>query len=328
MASGRWITPRDRPPRWVWPPRSLTTCSSLPPEGAAPPAVWQSQSRGSCWREMYFRLPAIFSIVIFSHMALAADPNADKAPSTVAACKPVYLTLDTGHMAVAPLMADILNRHQVKVTFFAANERTQTGNGSLGSDWAPWWKARAGEGHEFASHTWDHVYWRADLPNGFRMQPSAGPSEGKSLQWTADQYCEELGKSARQLEAITGRKTLPLFRAPGGKTSPALLAAAKSCGYAHVGWSPAGFLGDELASDKYPNDFLLKKALRDIRSGDVLVAHLGIWSRKDPWAPEVLEPLITGLQSRGFCFKTLRDHPDYKTWIESRGSRPVGAPAK
>ena len=28
------------------PPRSLTARSSLPPEGAAPPAVWQSQSRG------------------------------------------------------------------------------------------------------------------------------------------------------------------------------------------------------------------------------------------------------------------------------------------
>ena len=28
------------------PPRSLTACSSLPPEGAAAPAVWQSQSRG------------------------------------------------------------------------------------------------------------------------------------------------------------------------------------------------------------------------------------------------------------------------------------------
>ncbi len=31
----------------VAPPRSLTACSSLPPEGATPPAVWRSQSRGS-----------------------------------------------------------------------------------------------------------------------------------------------------------------------------------------------------------------------------------------------------------------------------------------
>ncbi|MCD6079257.1 MAG: polysaccharide deacetylase, partial [Ramlibacter sp.] len=75
--------------------------------------------------------------------------------------QPVYLTLDTGHMGVAPLVAEVLNRQQVKVTFFAANEKTQEGDGSLGAHWAPWWKARAAEGHEFASHTWDHTYWRA-----------------------------------------------------------------------------------------------------------------------------------------------------------------------
>jgi peptidoglycan-N-acetylmuramic acid deacetylase len=78
-----------------------------------------------------------------------------------------------------------------------------------------------------------------------------------------------------------------------------------------VGWAPAGFLGDELPSDKFPNARLLEQALRDIRAGDVLVAHLGIWSRQDAWAPAVLEPLITGLKARGLCFATLREHPHY-----------------
>jgi peptidoglycan/xylan/chitin deacetylase (PgdA/CDA1 family) len=63
------------------------------------------------------------------------------------------------------------------------------------------------------------------------------------------------------------------------------------------------------------NAALLAKALRDIRAGDILVAHLGIWSRKDPWAPAVLEPLITGLQARGFCFATLREHPQWRDRI-------------
>ncbi len=234
-------------------------------------------------------------------------------------------------MEVAPLMADILNKHQVKVTFFGANERTKTGDGSLGKDWAPWWKARAGEGHEFASHTFDHTYWRGDVAGNeikFKVRPSAGPNEDKDSVWTARQYCEEVTKSSTRLLEITGKKTLPLFRAPGGKTSPALLAAAKSCGYEHVGWSAAGFLGDELPSDKFPNDALLKKALQNIKPGDILLAHLGIWSRKDPWAPAVLEPLITGLQSRGFCFKTLREHPQYKAWIDSRMGTPNRTPAK
>jgi peptidoglycan/xylan/chitin deacetylase (PgdA/CDA1 family) len=277
-----------------------------------------------------FRVIAVFLTAACAQPAYTAGLS-DVKRGQNAACKPVYLTLDTGHMDVAPLMADILKKHQVRVTFFAANERTKTGDGSLGNDWAPWWKARAAEGHEFASHTFDHTYWRGDLagnPVRFKVRPSAGPSEGKDSSWTAEQYCAEVDRASARLQEVTGKKPLPLFRAPGGKTSPALLAAARSCGYAHVGWAPAGFMGDELASDKYPNDLLLNRALQNIRSGDILMAHLGIWSRKDPWAPVVLEPLITGLQARGFCFQTLREHPQYKSWIDSRVSLDVHRPAK
>ena len=82
-------------------------------------------------------------------------------------------------------------------------------------------------------------------------------------------------------------------------------------------WADAGFLGDELPSDRYPNRELLARALREIRDGDVLMAHLGIWSRKDPYAP-MLEPLIAGLKERGLCFRTLTEHPGY-------GAVPVAA---
>ena len=237
-----------------------------------------------------------------------------------AACtQPVYLTFDTGHMGVAPWIAQVLKRQQVKVTFFAAQEKTREGDGSLGQHWAPWWKERGAEGHAFASHTWDHAYWRADLQGAltgqFKIRSSAGPQAGQDLQWTAAQYCDNLRQSAQRLQDMTGQQPLPLFRAPGGKTSPALLQAARQCGYAHVGWADAGFLGDELPSDKFPNAQLLQKALTRIRSGDILMAHLGIWSRQDPWAPAVLEPLIEGLKAKGFCFATLRDHPQYKDWV-------------
>ncbi|TWO72050.1 polysaccharide deacetylase family protein [Caenimonas sedimenti] len=235
-----------------------------------------------------------------------------------ACTKPVYLTFDTGHMEVAPLVAEVLQRQQVRVTFFAANEKTKEGDGSLGAHWAGWWKARAAEGHEFASHTWDHTYWRADLPGEpvrFRVRASSGPAAGQDRTWTAAEYCAEIAKAADRLQEFTGRKPLPLFRAPGGKTSPRFLAATRACGWRHVGWAPAGFLGDELPSESVSNQQLLAKALRDIRTGDILVAHLGIWSRKDPWAPAVLEPLIAGLKERGFCFATLRDHPEWRAWI-------------
>ena len=225
--------------------------------------------------------------------------------------KPLYLTFDTGHMAVAPLVAEVLARQQVRVTFFLANEKTQTGGSSLDDHWAPWWKARVAEGHAFGSHTWDHDSWLADVPGGFRLRASQGPHAGQARVLDPAGYCAELERPARRFREMTGQPMSAIFRAPGGKTSPALLAAAAACGWTHVGWAPAGFLGDELSSDKFPNADLLARALRDIRAGDVLVAHLGIWSRQDPWAPAVLEPLVEGLVRKGFCFATLREHPRF-----------------
>ncbi len=369
----------------IEPPRSPTSCGSLPPEGAlrlrpgkassAAPAGEEASLRprmtgrqltsevalrlrpgkasSAAPAGQYSRSSAIvrlarfkagfatFLIAAYPHFTCAQGTfdakNALQTPAAAAttpgfvaglagSCKPLYLTIDTGHMEVAPLMAEIFNRQQIRVTFFGANERTKTGNGSLSNDWAPWWKARAAEGHEFASHTYDHVYWRGDLKGvepRFRIRPSAGAFEGREFTWDAKKYCEQISQAGDRLQDITGKKPLPLFRAPGGKTSPRLLAAAKACGFEHVGWSSAGFLGDELPSEKYPNDALLKKALKDIRSGDILLAHLGIWSRTDPWAPAVLEPLITGLKADGFCFKTLRDHPQYRDWIRASSPTPA-----
>ena len=251
-------------------------------------------------------------------VARAAAPTTGAEP----VCKrPVYLSFDTGHMAVAPFIADVLQRHAVKVTFFLANERTKTGGSSLDDNWAPWWQARAAEGHAFGSHTWDHDSWLADTPAGLRVKPSAGPLAQQVRVLDAAAYCRELARPAERFQAMTGQPMSAIFRAPGGKTSPTLLEAARSCGWTHVGWAPAGFLGDELPSAAYPNATLLNKALRDIREGDVLVAHLGIWSRQDVWAPAVLEPLITGLKARGLCFATLREHPQ----LGAAARRPAAA---
>jgi peptidoglycan-N-acetylmuramic acid deacetylase len=241
---------------------------------------------------------------------LLAVPQA-RSLAAPACDKPVYLTFDTGHMDVAPLVAEVLQRHSVKATFFLANERTRTGGASLDDSWAPWWQARAAEGHAFGSHTWDHDVWQADTPAGLRVKPTQGPQAGRARVLDAAAYCAELQRPAKRFAAMTGQRMASVFRAPGGKTSPALLKAAQACGWTHVGWTADGFLGDELPSDRFPNSQLLKQALRDVKAGDVLLAHLGIWSRQDAWAPAVLEPLIQGLKARGLCFATLREHPQY-----------------
>ncbi|MEA9983034.1 polysaccharide deacetylase family protein [Herbaspirillum sp. RTI4] len=240
--------------------------------------------------------------------AVAADAAAPAACTAT-----VYLTFDTGSQSQAELVAHTLQRHHIKATFFMANEKTINGDYSLDPSWAAYWKARVAEGHAFGTHTFDHVYVQHDATDGgFSVKPQFGALAGKTLNWTPQQYCAEINRVAQRFTELTGAKIDPLWRAPGGRLTPHLLAAGTSCGYAHAGWSPAGFSGDELPSEKWPNAVLLKRMLRDLKDGDIVMAHLGIWSRRDPWAPAVLEPLISGLERKGYCFATLRDHPSYR----------------
>jgi peptidoglycan/xylan/chitin deacetylase (PgdA/CDA1 family) len=237
--------------------------------------------------------------------AMAADAAAGRCRGHV------YLTLDTGNMRHAEEIAAILRRQDVRATFFLANEKTPRGDFALDSSWAEYWKARAEEGHAFGSHTWRHGRFIADGAGVVRYRPQFGDDQGRIIELTPAALCEELRRVGKVFAAHTGRGLDAVWRAPGGRTTPGAMAAARDCGFAHVGWAAAGFLGDELPSEHYPNELLLARALRDISDGDVLMAHLGIWSRRQPFAP-ALEPLIAGLKQRGLCFRTLREHPDYR----------------
>lgn len=212
----------------------------------------------------------------------------------------LYLTLDTGSMSQAENIARILARHDVRATFFLANEKTTRGDHALDPSWGEYWRARVAEGHTFGTHTWHHGAFRGDLEGG-RVKYV---HDGKSRTLDAAEVCGELKRVDARFRELTGRGLEPLWRAPGGRTTPNALAAAKTCGFEHVHWAEAGFLGDELPSDRYPNAALLDRALKRLRDGDVMMMHLGIWSRQEPFAP-MLDPLLAGLKARGFCFATL-----------------------
>jgi peptidoglycan-N-acetylmuramic acid deacetylase len=225
------------------------------------------------------------------------------APAAGAACQgTVYLTFDTGNMAQAQVIADILKRSQVKATFFIANEKTARGDYALDDGWTDYWRARVAEGHVFGTHTWSHNYLRKDLADGKTLSAS---TRGPAFNLEKKAFCSELNRVDERFRALTGRRLDGVWRAPGGRTTQQTILWAASCGYPlHAGWSDAGWLGDELPSETYPNDKLLKRALDNIRAGDVIIMHLGIASRHDPLAP-VLAPLIQGLKDKGMCFAPL-----------------------
>ena len=243
------------------------------------------------------RIAAAFAL-LFGAVPAVAQPAAQSCRAGT-----VYLTIDTGWGREAQQIAEILKRHQVRATLFVSNEPTHTGARSLDPSWAAFWRARVAEGHVFASHTDRHWYFRGDAGPGRTRYVSRGREGQVVLDQAA--MCEELNAPIARLRAIApDAVVLPLWRAPGGITTPGALRMAEACGFRHQGWTAHGFLGDELSSETYPNAALARRALSTVRDGEVMVMHWGIRSRRDPYA-NVLEEVVTGLQVRGFCFATL-----------------------
>ncbi|MBY0336597.1 MAG: polysaccharide deacetylase family protein [Acetobacteraceae bacterium] len=215
----------------------------------------------------------------------------------------LYLTIDTGWSREAELIAEVMRRHGVRATLFVANEPTHRGDRQLEESWASFWRARAAEGHVFATHTWRHWYFRGDRgPGQVSYIPRTGGG-GEVLDQQA--LCAELYRPIEAIRRMVPQATiLPIWRAPGGITTPGTIRMAEACGLRHQGWTRNGFLGDELPADTHPNAALLERNLRNLRDGDVLVMHWGVRSRREPFGL-VFEALITGLLQRGFCFAPL-----------------------
>lgn len=237
--------------------------------------------------------------VLFAAVLAAAPAHAGNCRAGV-----LYLTIDTGWSREAEEIAAILRARGIRATLFVADEPTFRGDTQLSDGWAAFWRARAAEGHVFASHTLRHWYFTADPAPGRVRYASRRRGEGAEVLDQAA-LCRELSAPIDRLRALVPEAVvLPLWRAPGGILTPNARAMAEACGFRHQGWTPAGFLGDELPAETHPNAALLARALRHIRAGEVLLLHWGVRSRSEPFA-RVLPALLDGLLARGFCFSTL-----------------------
>lgn len=215
----------------------------------------------------------------------------------------LYLTIDTGWSREAEPIAAALRERGIRATLFIANERTHRGDRQLEDSWGPFWRARAAEGHVFASHTWRHWYFRGDPAPG-QVSYASRQNEGAAV---LDQQalCAELLAPIQALRRmVPDARVLPLWRAPGGIVTPGAVRLAAACGLRHQGWTRGGFLGDELDSAAHPNAALLRRNLAQIRDGEVLVMHWGVRSRREPFAG-IFPALLNGLLARGFCFAPL-----------------------
>ena len=192
-----------------------------------------------------------------------------------------------------------------KATFFLANEKTVRGDYSLDPGWGEYWRARVAEGHAFGSHTWDHGSFRGDLEGG-RVRYVRG---GKTSILDADGVCAELKRVDTRFRELTGRSLDPVWSAPGGHTDAehARSGEALRLRARPLGGRP-GSSATSCRRTSTRTSSSSQRALKNLRDGDVMMMHLGIQSRQEPLAP-MLDPLLAGLKSRGFCFATLAKGP-------------------
>lgn len=183
------------------------------------------------------------------------------------------ITFDDGPCAATPRVLEVLERHQVKATFFvlAANARRHP----------EVLRQVAARGHTVAIH---------------------GVTHRKVHNDSQDAVERELTSAIDELAAL-GVPPARLYRPPHGSKSTAALRAARKLDCQPWAWSRG--IWD---TDRPDPQTLIDRATRFARPGMVLLLHDG---RGDEPHPDIepmvaaLPGIIDGLRARGFAFSTL-----------------------
>ncbi|WP_079168429.1 polysaccharide deacetylase family protein [Streptomyces colonosanans] len=180
--------------------------------------------------------------------------------------KCIALTFDAGPSENSAQLLDILKEKQVPATFFLLGKRHIEKYPELV-------QRMAAEGHEVASHTWDH----------------------KILTEISEQQIrEELKKPDEAIEKLTGRKPT-LMRPPQGRTNDTVHRISREQGLAEVLWS--------VTAKDYTTDDpeLIRKRVLEQASRDGIILLHDIYSGTVPSVPGIID----SLKERGYVFVTV-----------------------
>ena len=187
----------------------------------------------------------------------------------------IALTIDDGpDPKVTPAVLDLLDRHQVKATFFCIGEKARRHPALC--------RAIVERGHDVENHSERHCHNFALLgPRGYRRE----------LQAAQDTFA-----------AITGRRP-QFFRAPAGLRNPFLGPVLEQLGLRLAAWTRRGF--DTRSGDAA---VVSRRLLPALRPGAILLIHDGNCARSAAGVPVILEVLPGLLQQAsdaGLHFVTL-----------------------
>jgi peptidoglycan/xylan/chitin deacetylase (PgdA/CDA1 family) len=180
--------------------------------------------------------------------------------------KCIALTFDAGPSENSARLLDILKEKQVPATFFLLGKRHIEKYPELVT-------RMAAEGHEVASHTWDH-----------KILTEIKPAEIR----------EELEKPDDAIERLTGKRPT-LMRPPQGRTNDTVHKISRELGLSEVLWSVTA--KDYKTFDpKVIQQRVLKQSSRD---GIILLHDLY------PGTVPAVPGIIDALKERGYVFVTV-----------------------
>ncbi len=214
--------------------------------------------------------------------------------------KQIALTFDGGASDNAtPQILDILKEHHLTVTLFLT--------GSFIQKFPEMARRMVQEGHEIGNHTWNHPHlttYAADkrqvaLPNVTR----------EFLQ-------DQLLRTAKLFEEITGVKMAPYWRAPYGEHNAEIRQWAAELGYRHIGWTKGRNWQESLDTMDWVADttskayhtseeilaHLMKLADEEVPglNGGIILTHLGSLRQDGDHFYTVLPRLINMLREKNY----------------------------
>jgi peptidoglycan/xylan/chitin deacetylase (PgdA/CDA1 family) len=225
------------------------------------------------------RWPWLAAALFTNHTALAAaglwpqgrllGPNFNRLPAAAAARGEVALTFDDGpDPDITPRVLDLLDRRQARATFFLIGRRAET------------YPDLAAEivrrGHRVGNHTYTH-------PVSFSLRV------GRSLE-------REVRAAQDAIARASGERPTD-FRAPAGFRNLWLDRLLWRSGLRLVSWTRRGY--DTV--ERRP-EHVLRRLLRDLQAGDVLLLHDGSPAytvRNQPVVLEALPRLLDEIAARG-----------------------------
>lgn len=180
--------------------------------------------------------------------------------------KCIALTFDAGPSENSARLLDILKEKQVHATFFLLGKRHIEKYPELV-------KRMAAEGHEVASHTWDHKILTRITPAQIR---------------------DELERTDTAIERLTGRRPT-LMRPPQGRTNDTVHKICRELGLSEVLWSVT-------AKDYTTTDpaLITKRVLAQASRDGIILLH-DLYQGTVPAVPGIID----ALKKRGYVFVTV-----------------------